>query len=522
MVDKVHYQAAAAEVEAGHIDQALWIKVAVDMPVADNVTRQAKYIQLRAREMALAAKESVATRFIPQRWWQWILFVGSDFLIASFIAASGNGDSTTTFAFIVFVLFLGAAIVWRLKHPSIDHGPTVVNKPVESGAPAPTSTPITLLDREKSEPVPPPPLPSQAEAEHPLQSDHPASGNYASLLWFLCGFCAFVASYILVTIDFSNENIHSEDIGYFCGRLLAYFLMICAVPFLVGIVTLFRKPGVYFGLVILSFLILIVFLAAGHVITPDTSGNQSTQPVAQDKAETVRPYHLPASHGDERAQYRLAAMYYEGQGVPQNDVEALKQLRLAATQGYAPAEAEIGLIYRDGDGVRQDNVEAAKWFHLAAAQGYAMSQYGLARAYHYGQGVPQDNAKALKWLRLASAQGDVNAQAELGYMYYQGRGVPENYAEALQWTSKAAEQGDRTSQLNLGEMYSQGEGVAQDNVEAMKWSLLAKTVTSNGTSLLKASDQQIALLAVKMTQSQIAEARQKAKAWWIAHHSGAQ
>ena len=50
MTDKTFYQAAAAEVADGVIDSALWIKVGAEMPGADNVARQAKYIQLRVAD----------------------------------------------------------------------------------------------------------------------------------------------------------------------------------------------------------------------------------------------------------------------------------------------------------------------------------------------------------------------------------------------------------------------------------------------------------------------------------------
>ncbi len=62
MTHKSFYQAAAAEVSAGHIDNALWIKVCADMPQGDNASRQAKYIQLRAEELAVDdAKNKVQT-----------------------------------------------------------------------------------------------------------------------------------------------------------------------------------------------------------------------------------------------------------------------------------------------------------------------------------------------------------------------------------------------------------------------------------------------------------------------------
>ena len=70
MTNKVFYQAAAAEVADGALDEALWTKVTVELVGADPVARQAKYIQLRAQEMALETKKNAALniwRRIP--WW---------------------------------------------------------------------------------------------------------------------------------------------------------------------------------------------------------------------------------------------------------------------------------------------------------------------------------------------------------------------------------------------------------------------------------------------------------------------
>jgi hypothetical protein len=70
MTSKVFYQSAAEEVAAGALDNALWTKVSADMPSADAMTQQAKYIQLRAQELALSAKKNAALsiwRRIP--WW---------------------------------------------------------------------------------------------------------------------------------------------------------------------------------------------------------------------------------------------------------------------------------------------------------------------------------------------------------------------------------------------------------------------------------------------------------------------
>jgi hypothetical protein len=70
MAGKRFYQAAADEISAGSIDQALWVKVGADMPQAEAVARQAKYIQLRAQELSAETKKNTAAAlWRGASWW---------------------------------------------------------------------------------------------------------------------------------------------------------------------------------------------------------------------------------------------------------------------------------------------------------------------------------------------------------------------------------------------------------------------------------------------------------------------
>jgi len=60
MVDKSFYQAASDEVAGGKVDAALWVKINADMPEASDLTKQAKYIQHRAEEIARDHASSAA------------------------------------------------------------------------------------------------------------------------------------------------------------------------------------------------------------------------------------------------------------------------------------------------------------------------------------------------------------------------------------------------------------------------------------------------------------------------------
>lgn len=78
MTDKTYYQAAAAEVAQGCIDKALWIKVSADLPAAEPRVKQAKYIQLRAQELAAESVGHRALGFVRRipRWVRWPAYAG--------------------------------------------------------------------------------------------------------------------------------------------------------------------------------------------------------------------------------------------------------------------------------------------------------------------------------------------------------------------------------------------------------------------------------------------------------------
>ena len=83
-------------------------------------------------------------------------------------------------------------------------------------------------------------------------------------------------------------------------------------------------------------------------------------------------YIRAAVQGDVRAQYNLARMYYDGQGLPQNFGAALSWFTKAAEYGHAHAQHSLGLMYYKGQGVPADENTANKWWKRASRQGYSV------------------------------------------------------------------------------------------------------------------------------------------------------
>lgn len=113
-----------------------------------------------------------------------------------------------------------------------------------------------------------------------------------------------------------------------------------------------------------------------------------------------------------------------------NYATALQEFKLLASQGNANAQFFLAAMYGNGQGVPQDDKESVKWYRLAAVQGNVLAQHDLGVMYRTGQRVPQDYKEAVRWFRLAAAQGNANAQHNLGVMYGTGQGVSASYVIA--------------------------------------------------------------------------------------------
>jgi hypothetical protein len=117
------------------------------------------------------------------------------------------------------------------------------------------------------------------------------------------------------------------------------------------------------------------------------------------------------------------------------------------------------------------------------------------------------NVSDLASLRKVAEQGDPAAQFSLGARYATGEEVKQDYTEAVRWFTLAAEQGHILAQATLGAYYWAGRGVPQDLTKAYYWSVLAQ---AGGD---QASKYRVAVLASRMSRSQVLAAQQQANEW---------
>jgi len=92
---------------------------------------------------------------------------------------------------------------------------------------------------------------------------------------------------------------------------------------------------------------------------------------------------------------------------------ALREWKPLAEKGIARAQYNLALMYNNGQGVPKNYALARKWFTKAALQGHAGAQNNLGLMYVIGRGVPKNYALAYLWWSLSAARGNKVAAKNL-------------------------------------------------------------------------------------------------------------
>jgi hypothetical protein len=121
---------------------------------------------------------------------------------------------------------------------------------------------------------------------------------------------------------------------------------------------------------------------------------------------------------------------------------AFREWSDAAARGSGDAQYHLALLYRDGEGVARDYAQARHWFQLSATQGYKGAANELGLLHMNGQGGQVDYPTALRLFTKAS-QFSSAALFNVGLMHEMGRGVEKSALEACAWYTVAAEQGSK-------------------------------------------------------------------------------
>ena len=169
------------------------------------------------------------------------------------------------------------------------------------------------------------------------------------------------------------------------------------------------------------------------------------QGVEQDYAKSYQWAKKAADQGNSKAQYRLASIIFTGEFGPKNQPEALQLflksavgLKKQAEEGDHDSQSKLGVLYAKGVGVKKDLTEAAKLFKQAAEGGHVKAQLDLAKSYFEGKGVDRNPTTAIHWFEKSAKAGHGQAQIELGLLYIQGIGCRQDIELGLTWIKKAS------------------------------------------------------------------------------------
>jgi uncharacterized protein len=175
-----------------------------------------------------------------------------------------------------------------------------------------------------------------------------------------------------------------------------------------------------------------------------------------DAATGIEALKYAAAGGESLAQWKLAKIYANGDGVPRDDIKAYDYFSQIVSNYdeddpnrrdlaiVSSAFDAIGIYNLNGianSKVRPDPQRALQMFQFAATNfGDADAQYNLARMHLDGAGVDKDSREAVRWLFLAAGKGHLQAEALLGQTLFAGReGVRPQRARGLMWLTLARE-----------------------------------------------------------------------------------
>jgi hypothetical protein len=177
-----------------------------------------------------------------------------------------------------------------------------------------------------------------------------------------------------------------------------------------------------------------------------------------------------AGVGNLFAGYQLARLILSEDGASPEEVEkALAYLQRTAKAGNPYAAYFLGKLYQEGQHVPKDTPEAVRFFRLSAEHGSEFAAYRLGKLYLSGDGILKDVEEALRWFRFAADKKNQYAEYALGILYLKGEDIPKDMIAALEYLKRAAGQGSQFAQYRLGKIYLTGEDVPKNMEEALSY-----------------------------------------------------
>jgi len=222
-----------------------------------------------------------------------------------------------------------------------------------------------------------------------------------------------------------------------------------------------------------------------------------TQYKSGDKLTAIEALNFAAEKGVAGAQWKLARMYAEGDGVAQDDAKAFELFSevvshsadddfggVQAAPYVSNAYVRIGTYLRQGipnSKVKPDFGRARQAFTYGASFfGNADAQRNLARMYYSGEGGDRDLVQAAKWAKLSAGKGNPAAQQlaievslDLAQAHLDGKTTRQSAREAAKWARQAADYGSIDGQALLGHILFDGDGFFRQPVDGLMYLTIA-------------------------------------------------
>jgi TPR repeat protein len=134
------------------------------------------------------------------------------------------------------------------------------------------------------------------------------------------------------------------------------------------------------------------------------------------KQETLVFYQKAAELDNYVAQYNLAKMYLDGDGVEMNHVKVFELSKKLAEKEYLAGINRLGYCYDCGIGTNINTQKALELYQKGANLGNSIAQYNVALMYEFGKGIEKDLNLAIHWYQKSAEQGDKYSKTRLSYL----------------------------------------------------------------------------------------------------------
>jgi len=257
-----------------------------------------------------------------------------------------------------------------------------------------------------------------------------------------------------------------------------------------------------------------------------------------DKATAAEALDFAAQKGVAGAQWKLARMYADGDGVSRDDMKAFQLFsELAANGGdddSAAAESapyvsnayvRLGTYYRQGipnSKLKPDFSRARQAFSYAASFfGNADAQLNLARMFYSGEGGDRDLVQAAKWANLSAGKGNpaakdlaIQISLELAQNHLDGKDTNQSVREAARWARQAADYGSIDGEALLGHILFEGDDSFRQPVDGLMYLQIALARSRGGVQWILDMHEEARSIA---TAAEWNAARQRADQWFAAN-----